>query len=58
MPKRNLRCDAQGTTRKEGYHAKKQKVESVYHYFPHERASQVICLGRRRWECSEEFGKV
>lgn len=33
VPKRNLKCDTQDTTKKEGCHAKKPKVESVYLLF-------------------------
>lgn len=46
MPKRNLKCDTQDTTKKEGCHAKKPKVESVYHsVFPRKEPARLPASG-------------
>lgn len=60
MPERNLKCDTQDTTNKEGYHAKKPKVESVYHsVFPRKKPARLSTLGGGNGcACSEEFGKI
>lgn len=47
MPKMNLKCDSQDTT-KEGCHAKKPKVESVYHsVFPRKEPARLPASGGR-----------